>query len=294
MKKTLILSLALLSFSLSAAADTIVFKDGMRVDASRVWVEKKEVRCEIGGIVFGYPKADVERIEKGRSEIKKSAVTVIKVHKEVKTVPEKETAVQHKGTASPDKKTAMPGQKPVPPPKKELASKRETSASSKKTVAAETKTVIPEKKASFHKEPQSVPPKPAVAEKKKKVVPVKKIPAAELKKSPKTAPPQYAAIPSFKEIINEDDNNPPAFIKRRRVLLVPRGLSEPQIRALLLSYEKKLRNELNAQKVAYKLIVVWVYDDFEKADEGAAGWLGMITNEQKSGALSDKLVLTIR
>ena len=294
MKKTLILSMILLAFYLPAAADTIIFKDGMRVDASRIWVEKKEVRCEIGGIVFGYPKADVERIEKGRSGVKKTAATVIKVHEEVKAVPEKETAVQQKSSASPDKKPGIPKRKQMPSPEKEVVSKKEASPSPKKTVAAKTKTVIPEKKAPVHKESKTAPAKAAVAPTKKKVTPVKKIPAAEMKKSSKTAPPQYAAIPSFKEIINEDDNNPPAFIKRRRVLLVPRGLPEPQIRVLLLSYEKKLRNELNAQKAEYKLIAVWVYDDFEKADEGAAGWLGMITNEQKSGDLSDNPKLVIR
>ena len=52
MKKTLILFLALLSFSLSAAADMNIFKDGVRVEAPCVWEENEEVCCEIGGIVF--------------------------------------------------------------------------------------------------------------------------------------------------------------------------------------------------------------------------------------------------
>jgi hypothetical protein len=120
------------------------------------------------------------------------------------------------------------------------------------------------------------------------------MPAPKMENSPKAAPPQYAGIPSFKEIINEDDNNPPAYIKRRRVLLVARGLAKARIRALLLSYGKKLRNELNAQKARYKRIVVWIYDDFGKADEGAAGWVGMVSNEQNSGELSDQPKLLIR
>jgi hypothetical protein len=260
MKKTLILSMILLAVSLPAAADTIIFKDGMRIEAPDVWVENEEVRCEIGGIVFGYPKADVERIEKGRStvKVKKAEAAAIKVQKEVTVVTEEKASV----------------------PQKEEAAKKQTG--------------ISEKNASAHRAKKTVTPKAAVTPKKKTVAPVKKIPAAEMKKSPKTAPPQYAAIPSFKEIINEDDNNPPAFIKRRRVLLVPRGLPEPQIRALLLSYEKKLRTELNAQKAGYKLIIVWVYDDFEKADEGAAGWIGMISNGQKAGELSEVPELVIR
>ena len=280
MKKTIILTFILLVFYLPADADTIFFKDGMRVDAPRVWEENEEVRCEIGGIVFGYPKADVERIEKGQIGVKKTAATVIKVHKEVTVVPEKGTATRQKTTASPDKKPALPTQKQVVPKKEVVSSKKET--------------VIPEKEASVTKAPKAVPKKAAVAPMKKKAVPVKKIPAAKKESPPKEAAPQYASIPSFKEMINEDDNNPPAFIKRRRVLLVRRGLTKAQIRALLLSYEKKLRNELSAQKAEYKLIVVWVYDDFEKADEGAAGWVGMISNEQKTGELSDNPVLSIR
>jgi hypothetical protein len=224
----------------------------MRVDALHVWEEKAEVRCEIGGIVFGYPKADVERIEKGRStvKVKKAEATVIKVHKEVPVVPEEKASV----------------------PKKEA-------------VAAKQETIIPEKEASVSKEPKEVPSRAA---------PAKKIPVPKKEKSPKAAAPQYASIPMFEEIINEDDNNPPAYIKRRRVLLVPRGLAKARIRALLLSYEKKLRNELNAQKAQYKLIVVWVYDDFDRADEGAAGWVGMISNEQRTEELADNPVVSIR
>lgn len=35
-------------------------------------------------------------------------------------------------------------------------------------------------------------------------------------------------------------------------------------------------------------------DDFEMADEGAAGWIGMIFNEQKAGELSEVPELVIR
>jgi hypothetical protein len=261
MKKTLILSMILLAVSLPAAADTIIFKDGMRIEAPDVWEENEEVRCEIGGIVFGYPKSDIERIEKGRSTItvKKAEAAAIKVHKEVTVVPEKKASV----------------------PQKEGA-------------AAKKQTGISEKDASVSKKPKAVSQTATVTPLKKMAVPAKKTPAAKKEKPPETASPQYAGIPMFKEIINEDDDNSPAYIKRRRVLLVARGLAKARIRALLLSYEKKLRNELNAQKAKYKLIVVWAYDDFEMADEGAAGWIGMITNGQKSGELSEDPKLVIR
>jgi len=261
MKKTLILSMILLAFSLPAAADTIIFKDGMRIEAPDVWEENEEVRCEIGGIVFGYPKADIERIEKGRStvKVKKAEAAVIKVHKEVTVVPEEKATVPQK-----------------------------------KAAAAKKQTGISEKDASVPKKRKTVPHQAAANPLEKMAVPAKKTPAAKKEKSPETAAPQYAGIPMFKEIINEDDNNPPVYIKLRRVLLVARGLAKARIKALLLSYEKKLRNELNARKAKYKLIVVWAYDDFEMADEGAAGWIGMISNGQKAGELSEDPKLVIR
>ena len=67
MKQLIGLGFILLAFPLSVLADTIVFNDGMRVDATRVWEQDGKVQCEIDGIVFGYPKADVRRIEKNGS-----------------------------------------------------------------------------------------------------------------------------------------------------------------------------------------------------------------------------------
>jgi hypothetical protein len=294
MKKTLVLALILLAFSLPATADTIIFKDGMRVDAPDVWEENGEVKCEIGGIVFGYPKADVERIEKGRSGAKKEATSVLKVHKEATVVPEKESATRQKGTASPDKKPAISGKRPAAPKKKAIVVKKETSAPKKKAMVSKKETVIPKKETPLTVNMKAVPDKAASPPKKKKAASAKEMPAPKKASPPNEAPSQYSSIPSFKEIINEDDNNPPAYIKRRRVLLVSRGLAKARIRALLLSYEKKLRNELNAQKARYKLIVVWAYDDFDRADEGAAGWVGMISNGQKTGELSETPELVIR
>jgi len=53
MKKIIGLGFVLLALPLSAFADTIVFKDGMRLDATRAWEQNGEVQCEINGIVFG-------------------------------------------------------------------------------------------------------------------------------------------------------------------------------------------------------------------------------------------------
>ncbi len=230
MKKKLALSLILLAFPLMVCADTIIFKDGMRLEVSEVWEKDGEIKCKIGGFVFGYPKAEVKRIEKGQIGRKEEPV----------------------------------GRKEEPAPIQEVHEKV---------------TAIPKK------EPASL---------KKKAIQKKEGPAPKKEKAKKAVAPEYAKIPAFKVLINEDDNNPPAYIKRRRVLLVRKGLTKDQIRTLLLSYEKKLRNELKAQSAKYKLIVVWAYDDFYKADEGAGGWVGMISNDPKTGGLSDNPKLSIK
>jgi hypothetical protein len=49
-------------------ADTIYFKDGMRtVCGGNAWEKDDEVHCEYDGGLLIYPKAEVARIEKGRS-----------------------------------------------------------------------------------------------------------------------------------------------------------------------------------------------------------------------------------
>ena len=48
-----------------ASADTIIFKDGMRVgDIGRTWKEDGQVKWATSGITIGYPEEDVERVEK--------------------------------------------------------------------------------------------------------------------------------------------------------------------------------------------------------------------------------------
>jgi len=213
MKKIIGLGFILLAFPLGAFAETIVFKDGMRVEATRVREQNGEVQCEINGILFGYPKAEVKRIEKNGSGSRSAAALPRQVHKEeVTVVPKKQAAVAKKDKAAPKKEAAAT---------------------------------------------------------------------------------ESAGIPSFKVIINEDDRNPPFYIKLQRVLLVAPGLTKAQIRTLLLSYEKKLRDELIARKAKSKQIVIWAYDDFERANEGAAGWVGMISNKSATEKLSDAPELTM-
>jgi len=51
-----------------AGADIIHFRDGMKtVCQGKAWEEKDEVRCEYGGGVLIYPKADVQTIERRKA-----------------------------------------------------------------------------------------------------------------------------------------------------------------------------------------------------------------------------------
>jgi hypothetical protein len=55
----------------AAAADAIHFKDGMRtVCHGRAWEENNTVFCEYDGGILSYPKADVDRIEKGPAPVR--------------------------------------------------------------------------------------------------------------------------------------------------------------------------------------------------------------------------------
>ena len=52
------------------AADAIHFKDGMRtVCHGRAWEENNTVFCEYDGGILSYPKADVDRVEKGPAPV---------------------------------------------------------------------------------------------------------------------------------------------------------------------------------------------------------------------------------
>jgi len=166
-----------------------------------------------------------------------------------------------------------------------LIPKKQATAPQKKSAAPKKEAAAPAKTLSRKSEP--LPQKEREISAKAEVLRSRKIEAQ------KTTASEHVSMPSFKGVINEDDSNPPVYIKLQRVLLVPRGLTRARIRMLLLSYEKKLRGELSAQQAEYKQIVVWAYDDMDRADEGAGGWVGMVSNQPATGKLSDAPQLLI-
>jgi hypothetical protein len=62
MKKLFFIIAVLILIPFAADADTIVFKDGTRIDVPKAWEENGEVKCNMAGIVIGYPKAEVKQI----------------------------------------------------------------------------------------------------------------------------------------------------------------------------------------------------------------------------------------
>jgi len=67
MKQLLATALALILLPLTAGADTIYFKDGMRLDVQKAWEEDGQIKCDMYGAVTSYPKEEIERIERDRS-----------------------------------------------------------------------------------------------------------------------------------------------------------------------------------------------------------------------------------
>ena len=47
-------------------ADTIIFRDGTKIDAPKVWEAGDEIKCKLAGVVIGYPKKDIKRIVRQR------------------------------------------------------------------------------------------------------------------------------------------------------------------------------------------------------------------------------------
>jgi hypothetical protein len=67
--KELFLLLCIFAMSSSlAGADTIVLKNGNRIEAKRVWEENGEIKCDEYGGVVGFPKREVLRIERQQSD----------------------------------------------------------------------------------------------------------------------------------------------------------------------------------------------------------------------------------
>ena len=58
------LILICISLPTTAHADTIVFKDGTKIDVTKAWEEGGEIKCVIAGVEIGYPKEEVQRVIK--------------------------------------------------------------------------------------------------------------------------------------------------------------------------------------------------------------------------------------
>ena len=73
MKVVVVTYLFLYIIVLSANADIIYFKDGMKtICQEKAWEENGEIKCEYAGWVLSYPKKEVLRIVK-TSTVKKTA-----------------------------------------------------------------------------------------------------------------------------------------------------------------------------------------------------------------------------
>jgi len=64
MKNFLILAVLSMLFPLFASADTIVLKNGKRIENVRAWEEDGQVKCYRFGSLIGYLKKNVQKIEK--------------------------------------------------------------------------------------------------------------------------------------------------------------------------------------------------------------------------------------
>ena len=62
MRNPFIIIIFMICISVSATADTVVFKDGSQIDVTKAWEDNGQIKCKIAGVVIGYPKKDVKRI----------------------------------------------------------------------------------------------------------------------------------------------------------------------------------------------------------------------------------------
>lgn len=61
----IILGILIILFPLLSPADTIFLENGMRLDVEKAWEEDDEIKYEMYGSVYSYPKDDVSRIKIG-------------------------------------------------------------------------------------------------------------------------------------------------------------------------------------------------------------------------------------
>jgi hypothetical protein len=62
MKNLFFIIAVLITIPVAADADTIVFMDGTEIDVPKAWEENGEIKCDMAGIVIGYPKAEVKQV----------------------------------------------------------------------------------------------------------------------------------------------------------------------------------------------------------------------------------------
>lgn len=64
MKPSFLSFLLALVFSAEISADTIVLKNGLRLEADRIWEETAEIKCALHGVVIGFARDKVLRVER--------------------------------------------------------------------------------------------------------------------------------------------------------------------------------------------------------------------------------------
>jgi hypothetical protein len=63
----IIIGILIILFPLLSPADTIFLKNGMRLDVEKIWEEDGEIKYEMYGSVYSYPKDDVSQIKIGET-----------------------------------------------------------------------------------------------------------------------------------------------------------------------------------------------------------------------------------
>lgn len=69
LKKIIYIAVVVILFGATAAADTIFFKNGTRLDIERSWEEDGKIKCIMFGKEYEYKKNDIDKIERNRSVI---------------------------------------------------------------------------------------------------------------------------------------------------------------------------------------------------------------------------------
>ena len=88
MKKVLLIFLIVVLSPLLSGADTVILKNGMHFEADKIWQEGSEIKCFRNGIVIGFPKDDVERIDRTANQMPQAEPPPLRAGKLHKTSSE--------------------------------------------------------------------------------------------------------------------------------------------------------------------------------------------------------------